>query len=98
MGLGHLRQWLIEDIARFDWSLVNFGSVPDNQQTVDRCNAILRVNPNHRFVIRIWPISNQGRLPNNRYMATLWDYFYNPKSRTSCGKKSGSSSSCCTMG
>ncbi|NMA40923.1 MAG: hypothetical protein GX937_12195, partial [Lentisphaerae bacterium] len=78
-GWGTYGNGLIEDIARFDWSLVNFGSVPDNQQTVDRCNAILRVNPNHRFVIRIWPISNQGRLPNNRYMATLWDYFYNPE-------------------
>ena len=38
-GWGTYGNGLIEDIARFDWSLVNFGSVPDNQQTVDRCNA-----------------------------------------------------------
>ena len=77
-GWGAYGPGLVEDVARYDWSLVNFGSIPSDAQTVERLNAILRVNPNHRFVIRIWPIMHLGKLPNNRYQATLWDYFYRP--------------------
>ncbi len=44
------------DVARWDWSLINFGGVSANQTTVDRCNRILALNPEHKFVIRIWPL------------------------------------------
>lgn len=69
------------DVARFDWSILNFGNIPDNQSTVDYCNAILAWNPKHKFVIRIWPLNHNGSLPENRYMATIWDYLYNPDVR-----------------
>jgi hypothetical protein len=78
-GWGSYGSGSIEDIARFDWSFVNFGNIADNEQTVAHLNEILRVNPNHRFVIRIWPILGIGKLRNNRYQATLWDYFYRPE-------------------
>ncbi len=78
-GWGDYGAGRVEDVARFDWSLVNFGSVPDNEETVARLNEILSLNPNHRFVIRIWPTLGLGKLPNNRYQATLWDYFYSPE-------------------
>jgi len=78
-GWGSYGAGSVEDVARFDWSFVNFGNIADNEQTVAHLNAILRVNPNHRFVIRIWPTLGIGKLRNNRYQATLWDYFYRPE-------------------
>ncbi len=78
-GWGAYGSGPVEDVARFDWSLVNFGNIAADEETVAHLNAILRVNPNHRFVIRIWPILGIGKLPNNRYQATLWDYFYRPE-------------------
>jgi hypothetical protein len=65
------------DSARFDWSLLTFGSDDAaDRATIDRCNEILKLNPRHRFVIRVWPISNLGDLPENRYQATLFHYLY----------------------
>jgi hypothetical protein len=64
------------DVARYDWSLINFGSVPADQTTVDRCNRILALNPQHKFVIRVWPVLSLGNAPENRYQMTLPQYFY----------------------
>lgn len=78
-GWGDYGAGLLENVAPFDWSMINYGNVAQDQRTVDRCNAILELNPDHKFVIRFWPIMGLGKLPNNRYQATLWDYFYRPE-------------------
>jgi len=77
-GWGDYGAGTIENTARFDWSCVNYGNIPEDERTVERCNAILKINPQHKFLVRFWPIMSLGNLPNNRYQATLWDYFYRP--------------------
>jgi len=64
------------DVARYDWSLINFGNVPADERTVARCNQILGLNPKHKFVIRVWPIMGMGDCPENRRQATLFHYLY----------------------
>ncbi|MCM8768397.1 MAG: hypothetical protein NC911_01760 [Candidatus Omnitrophica bacterium] len=66
------------DAARFDWHMVCFGNIPADQRTVDKLNEILRINPNHKLLIRVWPIGNLGDCPENRYQATLFHYLYQP--------------------
>ncbi|MBT7166858.1 MAG: hypothetical protein HN904_29015 [Victivallales bacterium] len=66
------------DVARYDWSLINFGNVPADERTVQRCNEILRLNPKHRFVIRVWPIMGKGDCPENRNQATFLHCLYTP--------------------
>ena len=66
------------DVARFDWTAISFGNDPADQTTVDRCNEILRLNPKHKFVIRVWPISYLGDCPENSHQATLFHYLYAP--------------------
>lgn len=75
-GWGDYGNGPVENVARFDWSFLNYGNIPEGQATVDRCNAILALNPDHKFAIRFWPIMSLGKLPQNRYQMTLWDYFY----------------------
>ncbi len=64
------------DVARYDWSLINFGNVPADGRTVARCNEILDINPRHKFVVRVWPIMGKGDCPENRQQATLFHYLY----------------------
>jgi len=66
------------DMARYDWSLINFGNIGANQETLDFCNEILRLNPKHKFLIRVWPIMGKGDSPENRFQATLFHYLYQP--------------------
>jgi len=66
------------DVARFDWSYICFGNESADQRAVDRCNEILKLNPKHRFVIRVWPIMSLGDCPQNSYQATLFHYLYVP--------------------
>jgi hypothetical protein len=65
------------DVARFDWSVINFGNEPDDQSTVNFCNKVLALNPEHKFLIRVWPINGLG-ISENNYMATFLDYLYAP--------------------
>ena len=64
------------DVARYDWSLINFGNVSADERTVLRCNEILKINPQHKFVVRIWPIMGKGDCKENRHQATLFHYLY----------------------
>lgn len=64
------------DVARYDWSLVNFGNVPADERTVARCNRILELNPAHKFVVRVWPIMGKGDCKENRHQATVFHYLY----------------------
>ena len=66
------------DAARFDWHMICFGNVPATQQTVDGLNEILKLNPKHKFLIRVWPIMGKGDCKENRYQATLFHYLYKP--------------------
>jgi hypothetical protein len=76
---GHSRNPL--DVARYDWSMVNFGSVPADESTAKRCEAILELNPNHKFFLRLWPIMNLGEFKENRHQASLMHFIYRPKVR-----------------
>jgi len=83
---GHYWEWgwgvyygtLMEplDIARYDWSLINLGSIPANQKTLELLNKVLEINPQHKFLLRVWPIGGLSKLAENRYQMTLFDYFY----------------------
>lgn len=74
-GWGSYGVGSVEDVARFDWSCVNFGNIPESQATVERCNAILKLNPGHKFLLRLWPVGGLGKvLPN----ASVFDYHYAP--------------------
>ena len=64
------------DVARYDWSLVNFGNVPADERTVTRCNRILELNPAHKFVVRVWPIMSKGDCKENKHQATVFHYLY----------------------
>ena len=66
------------DVARYDWSLINFGNVPADERTVERCNEIRSLNPKHKFVVRVWPIMGKGDCPENRHQATVFHYLYKP--------------------
>ncbi|HPP13148.1 MAG TPA: hypothetical protein PKW42_10490, partial [bacterium] len=66
------------DAARFDWHMVCFGNIPADQRTVDSLNEILKLNPEHKLLIRVWPIGGLGDCPENRYQATLFHYLYQP--------------------
>jgi hypothetical protein len=76
-GLRERREPL--DNARFDWTYVLFGNVdaPD-QVTIDRANEVLKLNPEHGFLIRVWPIMHLGDCPENRFQASLFHYLYHP--------------------
>jgi hypothetical protein len=65
------------DNARFDWSYILFGGPdPTNDDTVTRANEILRLNPQHGFVIRVWPTMHLGDCEENRQQASLFHYVY----------------------
>ncbi len=66
------------DNARFDWTYVCFGNDAADDSTVRRCNEVLKLNPKHRFVLRVWPISNLGDCKENNFQATLFHYLYMP--------------------
>lgn len=72
-GWGSYGVGSVEDVARFDWSCVNFGNVPESQVTIDRCNAILKLNPNHKFLLRLWPVGGGGSVFRN---VSVFDYHY----------------------
>lgn len=77
-GLGVNRPAGALDNARFDWSFICGGNETINQPLVDRCNEILKINPNHKFVLRVWPTCGLGDCPENRYAATFLHYLYAP--------------------
>lgn len=57
-----------EDIARYDWSLICFaGGESATQESVDWWNEILRLDPDHKFVLRTWG-----------YASNFMDYLYLP--------------------
>jgi hypothetical protein len=66
------------DNARFDWTFICFGNDPADQSAVDRCNEILKLNPKHKFVIRVWSIGGLGDCKENRNQATFLHYLYAP--------------------
>ncbi len=66
------------DAARFDWHMICFGNVGANEKTVEALNEILRLNPQHKFLIRVWPIMGAGDCEQNRHQATLFHYWYKP--------------------
>jgi len=66
------------DAARFDWHMICFGNIPADERTVQGLNEILKLNPKHKFLIRVWPIGGLGDCPENRYQATLFHYLYQP--------------------
>jgi len=78
-GLYGLSDYDRLDSARYDWTLVTVGDHEDTDRaTLAACNEILRLNPEHRFVIRTWPILALGQCPENDYQATMFDYLYAP--------------------
>jgi len=67
------------DAARYDWSIIDLGNIPCNKDTVEFLNRILEINPKHKFLLRVWPINHLGKCSDNRYMMTIFDYFYRGK-------------------
>jgi hypothetical protein len=78
-GLGHNDPI---DNARFDWTFILFGNEDAaDQETIARCNEVLRLNPAHKFVLRTWPILNLGDSPENSNQATMFHYLYAPHTK-----------------
>lgn len=72
-------QLSVDGLALFDWSTVHFGNSPHNQTTLNRLNEVLELNPDHKFVLELWPIMNLGgTLQNNPTQANLFHYLYEP--------------------
>jgi len=88
-GWGHYHSdTTVATQAAFDWSTINFGNVSDNQSTIDRLNQMLAINPNHKFVIRVWPILGLGdSIDENRYQGTLFHYLFKPGVREAIHQK-----------
>lgn len=68
----------VEVQAAFDWSTVNFGTVHPGPATIDRLNQILAVNPDHKFLVRVWPNPDIGDRPD---LPTMFHYLYEPGMR-----------------
>lgn len=65
------------DAARADWV---HHKTNLNREGTEMLNRLMSINPDLKVVVRIWPINGLG-LPENRRMATMWDYFYKPGTR-----------------
>ena len=74
-GLGSLTEL---DVARFDWIVLCFGSIPADRETTEQLNRFLKINPNLKVVVRLWPTSGIGDSPENNYTATFLHYLYLP--------------------
>jgi hypothetical protein len=60
------------DRARMDWIFILYGT---ENTTAKEFNRLLKINPNLKALVRLWPISNLG-LPENKGRATFVDYLY----------------------
>lgn len=76
IGLYHILETDV-DTAVYDWLMINFGSIQP-EKYMERYNNILKINPNFKFFVRLWPIMNVGGDPRNKYQAMFLDYFYSP--------------------
>ena len=72
-GLGTLTEL---DIARYDWLYLGYGNISASKETTEMLNRFLKINPNLKILIRVWPTLNLGDLPENRYQATFLHYLY----------------------
>lgn len=69
------------DRARMDWSYVTFDATLFNPDvTRSLLNEILKINPRHKFVVRVWPVA-QTRTGERRHLTSFLDYRYNPERR-----------------
>lgn len=82
------RGFTILDRARMDWVLVCFGNPPGPDRAADKLNEMLRINPDLKIMVRIWPIDNLG-WPENRHQASFLDYFYRPGTRERLLQRAG---------
>lgn len=64
------------DAARFDWLYFCFGNIPATRETTEQLNRLLKINPNLKIMIRLWPIIGLGDCKENRYQATFLHYLY----------------------
>lgn len=81
-GAGQLDNWSSYtdlDRARMDWVYLTFGNSPNpSRETTEMLNRFLRINPNLKIMVRVWPINNLG-WKENGYKATFLDYLYKPR-------------------
>lgn len=66
------------DVARYDWLYLCFGNISATPETVEQINKLLKINPELKIVIRVWPVMGLGDCPENRYQATFLHYLYQP--------------------
>jgi len=66
------------DIARFDWLYLCFGNISANRETTELLNRLLKINPDLKIMIRLWPLGGLGDCEQNRYQATFLHYLYKP--------------------
>lgn len=66
------------DVALYDWVFLNFGNISATPETTAKLNRILKLNPDLKIVIRLWPIMSLGDCPENRFQATFLHYLYQP--------------------
>lgn len=66
------------DVALYDWVFLNFGNISATPETTAALNRFLKLNPDLKIVIRVWPIMSLGDCPQNRFQATFLHYLYQP--------------------
>ena len=75
-GLGDLTEL---DVARYDWVMVCFGNISSNRHTTELLNRLLAINPDLKFMIRLWPGIYAEHPPGkNKQQATFLHYMYTP--------------------
>ena len=74
-GLGELTEL---DVARFDWVMVCFGNISSDPNTTELLNRLLKINPNLKFMVRLWPGLYVDHPPGQNHKATFMDYLYVP--------------------
>lgn len=74
-GLGELTEL---DVARFDWVMVCFGNISSDRSTTDLLNRLLQINPDLKFMVRLWPGLYVDHPAGQKHKATFLDYLYVP--------------------
>lgn len=72
------------DVARYNWGLVCFGNAPGTPEYVqETLNPLLAINPDYKFVVRLWPTIGKVDHGGKQEHVTFLDYLYDDGTRKS---------------
>jgi hypothetical protein len=80
---GALEYFSLVDLARFEWLLVDV-SLP---RTVEIMNQLLEINPELKFMVRLWPVNNLNPYGLQQNTAIFLDWRYDTNVKTEVEKR-----------